>query len=87
MFRAVPAAPRPSSSTGLAETDTLALIPPELLFPVPGLPSGHVLMGYAERGGCPMLIEGKCSIYAARPRIFRTYECRVFPAAGIADAP
>jgi uncharacterized protein len=65
------------------ETDTLSHIPKELLFSSPGLPSGHVLLGYDERGHCPMLIDNQCSIYEHRPRTCRTYDCRVFPAAGI----
>ncbi|MEO8695621.1 MAG: YkgJ family cysteine cluster protein [Acidimicrobiales bacterium] len=65
------------------ETDTLSHIPAELLFPAPRLPRGHVLMGYDERGHCPMLIDGKCSIYEHRPRTCRVYDCRVFPAAGL----
>jgi Fe-S-cluster containining protein len=68
---------------GPDETDTLAHIPAGVLFPAPRLPRGHVLMGYDERGHCPMLIEDECSIYAHRPRTCRTYDCRVFPAAGI----
>ncbi len=67
------------------ETDTLAHIPAELLFPAPRLPSGHVLLGYDERGHCPMLIDNRCSIYEHRPRTCRTYDCRVFPAAGLVD--
>ena len=31
-----------------------------------------------------MLIDGKCSIYEHRPRTCRTYDCRVFPATGVA---
>ena len=65
------------------ETDTLSRIPPELLFPAPRLPRGHVVLGYDERGHCPMLIDNKCSIYENRPRTCRTYDCRIFPAAGI----
>jgi Fe-S-cluster containining protein len=65
------------------ETDTLSRIPAELLFPAPGLPIGHVVLGYDERGHCPMLIDDKCSIYAHRPRACRTYDCRIFPAAGL----
>jgi uncharacterized protein len=65
------------------ETDTLAQIPNELLFPAPRLPRGHVLLGYDQRGHCPMLIENQCSIYDDRPRTCRTYDCRVFPAAGL----
>ena len=64
------------------ETETRAHIPPELLFPAPNLPE-HFLMGYDEHGHCPMLIEGRCSIYANRPRACRTYDCRVFTATGV----
>jgi hypothetical protein len=65
------------------ETDTLAHIPPALLFPAPGLPRGNVVLGYDEHGRCPMLIDGRCSIYEHRPRTCRTYDCRVFAATGI----
>jgi len=65
------------------ETDTLAHIPAELLFPAPMRPKGHVLMGYDERGHCPMLVDGACTIYDHRPRTCRTYDCRIFPAAGL----
>jgi Fe-S-cluster containining protein len=65
------------------ETETLAHIPNELLFPAPRAPRGHVLMGYDERGHCPMLVDGKCSIYAHRPRTCRAYDCRIFPATGV----
>ena len=68
---------------GPDETDTLAHIPPELLFPAPRMPSGHVVLGYDERGHCPMLIDGTCSIYEHRPQTCRTYDCRVFPASGV----
>jgi uncharacterized protein len=70
---------------GPDEADALAHIPDALLFPAPGLPAGHRLMGYDENGRCPMLVDGRCSIYAHRPRTCRTYDCRVFPAAGVAD--
>lgn len=65
-------------------TDTAARghIPAELLFPAPGLP-GHHVMGYDARGHCPMLDDGRCTIYEHRPRTCRTYDCRVFTAAGI----
>ena len=65
------------------ETDTLAHIPKALRFPAPRLPAGHVLLGYDQRGHCPMLIDEQCSIYEHRPRTCRTYDCRVFPAAGL----
>lgn len=68
---------------GPDEAETLARIPAELLFPAPRLPAGNVLLGYDENGHCPMLINGACSIYEHRPRTCRTYDCRVFPAAGV----
>lgn len=67
------------------EDDALAHIPPALLFPAPGLPEGHAVMGYDDRGRCPMLAEdGRCRVYDHRPRTCRVYDCRVFAAAGIA---
>jgi hypothetical protein len=68
---------------GSEETDSLAHIPAELLFPAPRLPRGHVVLGYDERGHCPMLVDNACSIYEHRPKACRTYDCRVFPAAGL----
>jgi Fe-S-cluster containining protein len=65
------------------ETATIAHIPAALLFPAPRMPEGNFVLGYDERGHCPMLIDGECSIYAHRPRTCRTYDCRVFPAAGV----
>jgi Fe-S-cluster containining protein len=65
------------------ETRALARIPPELLFPAPGLARGHVLMGYNERGECPMLQNNRCSIYEDRPQTCRDYDCRVFAAAAL----
>lgn len=65
------------------ETEALAHIPAELLFPAPRRPAGHVLLGYDERGHCPMLVDAGCSIYDHRPRACRTYDCRIFPAAGV----
>jgi Fe-S-cluster containining protein len=68
---------------GPDETDALAHIPLALLAPAPRRPAGHMVLGYDERGHCPMLLEGSCSIYEHRPRACRTYDCRVFAAAGI----
>jgi uncharacterized protein len=65
------------------ETDTLAHIPGELLFPAPGLPAGHVVLGYDEHGRCPMLRDDGCSIYEHRPEACRTFDFRVFAAAGV----
>src|SRR5215207_1964349 len=68
---------------GPGEQDALEHIPAELLFAAPGMPDGYVLMGYDERGRCPMLADHGCSIYDHRPRTCRTYDCRVFPATGL----
>jgi hypothetical protein len=68
---------------GPDETDTLAHIPAELLFPAPQRPPGHLVLGYDEHGHCPMLVDDTCSIYEHRPTTCRTYDCRVFPAAGV----
>jgi Fe-S-cluster containining protein len=65
------------------EADTLAHIPTELLFPAPRRPPGHMLLGYDERGHCPMLVANRCSIYEHRPRACRTYDCRIFAATGV----
>jgi hypothetical protein len=69
---------------GPEEHATLSRIPRQLLFAAPGLPAGHVVLGYDERGHCPMLVDGACSIYDERPRTCRTYDCRVFSAADTA---
>ncbi len=65
------------------EKAALKAIPNELLFPAPGLPKGHKLMGYDQEGKCPMLINDTCSIYEHRPFTCRNYDCRVFAATGI----
>jgi Fe-S-cluster containining protein len=75
------------------EADTRRHIPKALLFPAPGRPKGHHLMGYDERGRCPMLRDSEsdaartgdigCSIYDHRPQTCRTFDCRVFAAAGV----
>ena len=65
------------------DVDALAHIPDELLFPAPHAPEGHRLLGYNERGHCPMLVDGGCSIYEFRPWTCRTYDCRIFAATGV----
>lgn len=68
---------------GPDEADTLAHIDPALLVPAPGRPAGHVVMGFDREGRCPMLADDGCRIYEHRPRTCRTYDCRVFSAAGV----
>jgi hypothetical protein len=66
------------------ETAALARIPKTLRFPAPGLPKGHVVLGYDGNGHCPMFKDNACSIYADRPQTCRAYDCRVFSATGLA---
>jgi len=65
------------------EKATLAGIDKRLLFPAPGLAKGNLVLGYTGTGCCPMLKNGNCSIYQDRPITCRTYDCRLFAAAGI----
>lgn len=65
------------------DTEALKAIPKSLLVPAFGMPPGHKLMGYDKHGSCPMLKNGQCSIYAQRPQTCRSFDCRVFSAAGI----
>jgi Fe-S-cluster containining protein len=64
------------------ERDALAAIPARHLEPDPAAPGG-MLMGYDAAGHCPMFGAAGCSIYPNRPETCRTYDCRVFAAAGM----
>ena len=68
------------------EADTLRHVPKALLFPAPGRPKGHQLLGFDDDGRCPMLTDAGCSIYEHRPRTCRSYDCRVFTATGLSPA-
>ena len=65
------------------ETAALRRIPPALLVRAPGLPDGYKVLGYDERGHCPMLVDDRCSIYEDRPQTCRKFDCRVLSAAGL----
>lgn len=65
------------------ESQILTRLPRESLAPAPGMGDGAMVMGYDERGRCPMLGESGCAIYAHRPGTCRAYDCRLFAAAGI----
>lgn len=65
------------------EAAALSRIDPALLFRTPGMQRGHRVMAYREDGTCPQMDGGNCAIYPDRPRACRTYDCRVFAAAGI----
>jgi uncharacterized protein len=69
---------------GPQERECLKRIPPEAGIPAPGMPRGHLLLGYKPDGRCPMLGEDRrCTIYPCRPETCRAYDCRIFAAAGI----
>ena len=66
----------------------LRRLPRAYLSPAPDLPPGNLYLGFDVAGRCPMLVDGRCTIYAVRPRACRTYDCRIYAAAGIeADRP
>jgi uncharacterized protein len=69
------------------ETDALAHIPPEKLIEQAGAPSGTRLMGFDAHGHCLMYRDGNCTIYPHRPDTCRTYDCRIFTAAGLQAGP
>lgn len=69
------------------ETAALARIGAEnLQAGPPGDPEAR-LMGYQANGHCLMLRDGNCSIYSDRPETCRSYDCRVFTAAGMNAGP
>jgi len=68
------------------DKDAIKHIPKELTFIAPGMPKGHLLLGYDSKGHCPMFTNNKCSIYEFRPQTCRQYDCRVFPATGIKNS-
>jgi Fe-S-cluster containining protein len=68
---------------GPEETEALRRIPSALLVRAPGLPPGYMVLGYDERGHCPMLVDDRCSIYEHRPLTCRKFDCRVLSAAGL----
>src|SRR3954471_18116688 len=68
------------------EADALRHIPAAQLAPSPGEP-GTQLMGFGADGHCPMFGAAGCSIYSHRPDTCRTYDCRIFSAAGLEAGP
>lgn len=81
---------RTSHHINIRPEDRRALrhLPPAYLRPAPDLPPGNLYLGFDAAGRCPMLVDDRCTIYADRPRACRTYDCRIYAAAGIeADRP
>lgn len=60
-----------------------ARIPAKFVVSAPGFAKGNLTVRALENGLCPMLDDGKCSIYAVRPQTCLDYDCRIFAAAGI----
>jgi Fe-S-cluster containining protein len=69
------------------ETAALEQIGADNLRPVPGATDGSMLMGFDERGHCFMFANRTCAIYSHRPETCRTYDCRVYTAAGLNAGP
>jgi len=65
------------------ETEVLKRIDRALLVAAPGQSPGTMLMGYDKQGACPQLVNRQCAIYDHRPETCRSYDCRVFTAAGL----
>jgi Fe-S-cluster containining protein len=65
------------------ETEVLRRIDRTLLVAAPSQAPGTMLMGYDKHGVCPQLIDRQCAIYSHRPETCRSYDCRVFAAAGL----
>jgi Fe-S-cluster containining protein len=68
------------------EADALRHIPADQRVPAPDDP-GTQLMGFDAAGRCPMFGGAGCSIYPHRPETCRTYDCRIFTAAGMEAGP
>lgn len=60
-----------------------ASIPATFIVSAPGFAQGHLTVRPLANGLCPMLDDGKCSIYSVRPQTCLDYDCRIFAAAGI----
>jgi Fe-S-cluster containining protein len=69
------------------ETATIERIGAHRLRPAPGAGNDSLLMGFDSQGHCHMFANGGCSIYSHRPETCRTYDCRVFTAAGMNAGP
>jgi Fe-S-cluster containining protein len=69
------------------ETRARARIGEQNLEPGPPKDPGSRLMGFRANGHCLMLVDGNCSIYEDRPETCRSYDCRVYAAAGTDAGP
>jgi hypothetical protein len=60
-----------------------ARIPAKFVVSALALTRGQLTVGPLPNGLCPMLDDGKCTIYSDRPQTCLDYDCRIFAAAGI----
>ena len=65
------------------EKSALSRIPRRALLPAPGLPPGNLVIGHDQAGCCPLLVDGRCTIYPDRPLACRTFDCRIYAATGV----
>lgn len=70
-----------SGQTILVEPGERAALPPHAVVDVGG---GEAALAHDADGRCVLLVGGACTAYEQRPRRCRTYDCRVFPATGLA---
>ena len=70
-----------SGQTIEVEPDEAGVLPPAALVDVG---DGERALARDEQGRCVLLVDGACTAYEHRPRRCRTYDCRIFPAAGLA---
>lgn len=63
------------------EHDALAHLPASALV---DLGDGDHALAHDDQGRCVLLVGGACTVYEHRPRRCRTYDCRIFPATGLA---
>jgi hypothetical protein len=69
------------------EARAMARIGDANLEPGPPRDPGSRLLGFRADGQCRMLVAGNCSIYEDRPETCRSYDCRVYAAAGMDAGP
>jgi len=60
-----------------------AQIPAEFVVSAAGFAKSDLTVRALDNGLCPMLEDGRCSIYSVRPQTCLDYDCRIFAAAGI----
>jgi Fe-S-cluster containining protein len=70
-----------SGQTIVVEDDEVPALPPHA---VVLRTDGDLALAIDPDGWCVLLVAGRCTAYEHRPRRCRTYDCRIFPATGLA---